>query len=415
MGLRRSLDEFFSGDAVGGIVLIVSAVAAMMVANSSLSGIYNGWLEMKFSVLLNGEGLSKPLILWINDGLMAVFFLLVGLELKRELLEGKLKNPRDVLLPGLAAVGGMAIPAVIYAAFNWGNIETISGWAIPAATDIAFALGILALVGSRVPASLKIFLLTLAILDDMGAILIIALFYTADLNVDYLMLAALPLAVMIWLNLRGAHRVAPIILLGTVMWVFVLKSGVHATLAGVLTAFCVPLKDRYGKSPLHGLEDGLSPYVFYLIVPVFAFANAGVVLKGIGTEEVFASLTVGIALGLVLGKILGVLGVVWLIVRLGWARLPYGATWLHMLGISALAGIGFTMSLFIGTLSFADATHMNEVRLGVLGGSLVAALLGFGILRTAPVPHVKTADKRDEPITPTDRHADHAPGSQASS
>ena len=359
MGLRRSLDEFFSGDAVGGIVLIVSAVAAMMVANSSLSGIYNGWLEMKFSVLLNGEGLSKPLILWINDGLMAVFFLLVGLELKRELLEGKLKNPRDVLLPGLAAVGGMAIPAVIYAAFNWGNIETISGWAIPAATDIAFALGILALVGSRVPASLKIFLLTLA--------------------------------------------------------VFVLKSGVHATLAGVLTAFCVPLKDRYGKSPLHGLEDGLSPYVFYLIVPVFAFANAGVVLKGIGTEEVFASLTVGIALGLVLGKILGVLGVVWLIVRLGWARLPYGATWLHMLGISALAGIGFTMSLFIGTLSFADATHMNEVRLGVLGGSLVAALLGFGILRTAPVPHVKTADKRDEPITPTDRHADHAPGSQASS
>jgi NhaA family Na+:H+ antiporter len=402
MALRRQLDEFFSGDAAGGVFLILSAAAAMMIANSSLSGLYNAVLDTNLSILLNEEGLSKPLILWINDGLMAVFFLLVGLELKRELLEGKLKNPRDVILPGLAAVGGMAVPAAIYAALNWGNPATITGWAIPAATDIAFALGILALVGSRVPSSLKIFLLTLAILDDMGAIIIIALFYTADLKVDYLMLAAIPLALMVFLNHRGVHRIAPILLLGAVMWVFVLKSGVHATLAGVVTAFFIPLKDRYGKSPLHGLEDGLSPYVFYMIVPVFAFANAGVVLHGLGTEELFASLTIGIAAGLFFGKIGGVLGVTWLMVRMGWARLPTGASWTHMLGVSALAGIGFTMSLFIGTLSFPDATQMNEVRLGVLGGSAIAAVFGYLVLRLAPSvePGVRKAASTDTPITP---------------
>jgi NhaA family Na+:H+ antiporter len=398
MGLRRSLDEFFSGDAAGGVFLIVSAVLALMVANSSLAGEYHGMLETYFSVLLNGEGLSKPLILWINDGLMAVFFFLVGLELKREILEGKLKRPRDVVLPGLAAVGGMVVPAAIYVAFNYGNPETIRGWAIPAATDIAFALGILALVGSRVPASLKIFLLTLAILDDMGAIVIIALFYTAELKVDYLLLAMIPMAVMMFLNHRRIHRVAPILLLGVVMWVFVLKSGVHATLAGVLTAFFIPLKDRYGKSPLHSLEDGLSPYVFFLIVPIFAFANAGVVLKGIGTEELFASLTSGIALGLFAGKILGVLGVTWLMVTLKWARLPHGATWTHMLGVASLAGIGFTMSLFIGTLSFTSVTYMNEVRLGVLGGSLISAIFGYAILRFAPSPAVGTAEDVQTPI-----------------
>jgi NhaA family Na+:H+ antiporter len=296
----------------------------------------------------------------------------------------------------------MAVPAAIYAALNWGNPATITGWAIPAATDIAFALGILALVGSRVPSSLKIFLLTLAILDDMGAIIIIALFYTADLKVDYLMLAAIPLALMVFLNHRGVHRIAPILLLGAVMWVFVLKSGVHATLAGVVTAFFIPLKDRYGKSPLHGLEDGLSPYVFYMIVPVFAFANAGVVLHGLGTEELFASLTIGIAAGLFFGKIGGVLGVTWLMVRMGWARLPTGASWTHMLGVSALAGIGFTMSLFIGTLSFPDATQMNEVRLGVLGGSAIAAVFGYLVLRLAPSvePGVRKAASTDTPITP---------------
>ena len=230
-------------------------------------------------------------------------------------MEGKLKNPRDVLLPGAAAIGGMIVPALFFVFFNWGNPEALGGWAIPAATDIAFALGILALVGSRAPTSLKVFLLTLAILDDMGAILIIALFYTANLDVTYLFMALLPLLGMIWLNMRGAHRVAPILLLGVVLWVLVLKSGVHATLAGVVTAFLIPLKDKWGKSPLHSLEHGLHPYVLFFIVPVFAFANAGVVLSGLSLSDFLAPLPLGIAAGLILGKQLGVFGVTWLVVK----------------------------------------------------------------------------------------------------
>ena len=379
MSLRAQLDEFFSRDALGGIFLMLSAIAALMVANSSLQPFYDGFLNSYLTVTVNGEGLEKPLYLWINDGLMAVFFFLVGLELKRELLEGKLKNPRDVLLPGMAAVGGMALPAIVFAWLNWGSPE-ISGWAIPAATDIAFALGILALVGSRAPASLKVFLLTLAILDDLGAILIIAFFYTAELKVDYLMLATLPLLGLIWLNWKGAHRIAPALLLGTIMWFLVLKSGVHATLAGVITAFTIPLKDKYGKSPLHALEDGLSPYVLYLIVPIFAFANAGVVLQGLSLADLFAPLPLGIAAGLVLGKQIGVFGITYAIVKSGWARLPHGANWAHIYGVSCLAGIGFTMSLFIGGLSFDDPTLMNAVRLGVLSGSGVSGLMGLGVL-----------------------------------
>ncbi|MDH5798330.1 MAG: Na+/H+ antiporter NhaA [Paracoccaceae bacterium] len=384
--LLRAFDKFFSHESSGGILLMLAAVAALIVANSPLQPVYDGALGSYFAITLNGEGLQKPLILWINDGLMAVFFFLIGLELKREILEGKLKNPRDVVLPGAAAIGGMAIPALIYAWINWGNAATISGWAIPAATDIAFALGILALIGTRAPTSLKVFLLTLAILDDLGAILIIALFYTADLKVDYLLMSLAPLAGLIWLNHRKVHRIAPIILLGAVMWVFVLKSGVHATLAGVITAFFVPMTDRYGKSPLHALEHALSPYVLYFIVPVFAFANAGVVLSGLSLSDVLAPLPLGIALGLVLGKQIGVFGTTWAMVKLGWARLPHGANWAHIYGLSCLAGIGFTMSLFIGSLSFADATLMNEVRLGVLSGSLISALLGMAVLWLAAIP-----------------------------
>lgn len=380
--LLRAFDKFFKHEASGGILLMIAAAAAMMVANSSLNGAYDGALNSVLRVTLNGEGLEKPLILWINDGLMAVFFFLIGLELKREMLEGKLKNPADVMLPGMAAVGGMILPAVIFAAFNWGQ-PTIAGWAIPAATDIAFALGILALVGTRAPASLKVFLLTLAILDDLGAIVIIALFYTADLKLDYLYLALLPLGGLIWLNMKGAHRIAPALLLGTIMWFFVLKSGVHATLAGVITAFCIPLKDKWGKSPLHALEHGLTPYVLYLIVPIFAFANAGVVLGGLTADQMLAPLPIGIALGLIAGKQLGVFGVTFLMVKSGLARMPNGANWLHIYGISCLAGIGFTMSLFIGGLSFTDATLMNEVRLGVLAGSVVSAILGFATLKLA--------------------------------
>ena len=379
----RALDRFFSHEASGGILLMLSALAAMIVANSALSGLYEFVLAAKFSVLINGGGLSKPLILWINDGLMAIFFFLIGLELKREILEGKLKNPSDIILPGVAALGGMALPALVFVLFNWNIIENISGWAIPAATDIAFALGILALVGSRAPASLKVFLLTLAILDDLGAIIIIALFYTAELKVDYLFLALLPLAGLLWLNIKGAHRIAPALLLGAIMWYFVLKSGVHATLAGVVTAFCIPLKDKWGKSPLHSLENSLTPYVLYLIIPIFALANAGVVLKGMTFNDLLAPLPLGIALGLIVGKQVGVFGLTMLMVKTGIAKMPHGATALHIYGISCLAGVGFTMSLFIGGLSFADAEMMNQVRLGVLSGSIISGILGYTALMMA--------------------------------
>ncbi|MBR9652464.1 Na+/H+ antiporter NhaA [Thalassovita aquimarina] len=393
--LLRTIDRFFRHEASGGILLMLSAVAALIVANSSFSGFYDTFLNAKLAITLNGEGLAKPLILWINDGLMAVFFFLIGLELKREILEGKLKNPKDVMLPGMAAVGGMAVPALIYAALNWGE-PSLSGWAIPAATDIAFALGILALMGTRAPASLKVFLLTLAILDDLGAIVIIALFYTADLKVDYLFLSLLPLGAMIWLNMKRTHRVAPMILLGAILWFFVLKSGVHATLAGVITAFFIPLTDKWGKSPLHALENGLAPYVLYLIVPIFAFANAGVVLAGITFADLAAPLPLGIALGLIAGKQIGVFGVTWIMVKSGMARMPGGANWMHIYGIACLAGIGFTMSLFIGGLSFDTPDLMNQVRLGVLAGSLISALLGYGALTLAsrqkqPAP-LQTAD-----------------------
>ncbi|PRY79719.1 NhaA family Na+:H+ antiporter [Yoonia maritima] len=383
MGLRAALDRFFRHDAFGGLLLMASAVVALIVANSGLSPLYDRFLGAYLAITVNGEGLEKPAILWINDGLMAIFFFLIGLELKREILEGKLKNPRDVILPGMAAIGGMVVPALVFVAFNWGNPITIGGWAIPAATDIAFALGILALVGARAPASLKVFLLTLAILDDLGAILIIALFYTANLKVDYLFLAILPLIGLIVLNVRGTHRLAPAILFGAIMWFFVLKSGVHATLAGVITAFLIPIKDRYGKSPLHALEHGLTPYVLYLIIPIFAFANAGVVLKGLSVSDLFAPLPIGIALGLIIGKQVGVFGVSYAMVKMGLVRLPHGASWVHIYGVSCLAGIGFTMSLFIGSLSFDSPELMNQVRLGVLSGSLVSGLLGYGVLMLA--------------------------------
>ena len=381
--LLRSLDKFFKHEASGGILLMLSAVLAMVVANSSLFTFYDAFLGAKLSVTLNGEGLAKPLILWINDGLMAIFFFLVGLELKREITEGKLKNPSDIILPGMAAVGGMAMPALVFLYFNIGNDATVGGWAIPAATDIAFALGVLALVGKGLPSSLKVFLLTLAILDDLGAIIIIALFYTSSLKIDYLFLALIPMAGLLWMNLKGQHRMAPMILLGVIMWFFVLKSGVHATLAGVITAFFIPLKDKWGKSPLHNLEDALTPYVLYVIIPIFAFANAGVVLSGLSISDMISPLPMGIALGLILGKQIGVFGVTFAMIKLKLARMPQGANWLHVYGVACLAGIGFTMSLFIGGLSFADPELMNQTRLGVLSGSIVSAILGYTALIVA--------------------------------
>ncbi|MBF9034715.1 Na+/H+ antiporter NhaA [Rhodobacterales bacterium HKCCE2091] len=392
----KAVGKFFDHEASGGILLMAAAVLAMIVANSGLADAYAGILTSQVSLLWEGEGLEKPLILWINDGLMAIFFFLIGLELKRELLEGKLRNPRDVVLPGMAALGGMALPAIIYVAINWGDPATLGGWAIPAATDIAFALGILALAGSRAPASLKVFLLTLAILDDLGAILIIALFYTAELKVDYLLLALIPLAGLVLRLMLGAHRMAPSLILGAIMWYFVLKSGVHATLAGVITAFCIPLTDRWGKSPLHSLEHGLEPYVKFFIIPVFAFANAGVVLTGMALMDMFRPLPLGIAAGLILGKQIGVFGITMLMIRMGFARMPHGATALHLYGVACLAGVGFTMSLFIGSLSFADPALMNDVRLGVLGGSIVSGIIGYGALMLAGRPDPEEAAPRTE-------------------
>ncbi|MBM7069559.1 Na+/H+ antiporter NhaA [Actibacterium sp. 188UL27-1] len=383
MAISSTIERLFRHDAAGGVLLMLSAIAALVVANSALAPFYDSILGAYLSVLIDGEDLSKPVILWINDGLMAIFFFYVGLELKRELLEGKLKNPRDVVLPGLAAVGGMALPAIIFAMINWGDPVRMTGWAIPAATDIAFALGVLALLGSRAPISLKIFLLTLAILDDMGAILIIAFFYTEELKVTYLVMAFVPLAAMVILNLRAVHRTGPILMLGVVLWYLVLKSGIHATLAGVILAFCIPLKDRWGKSPLHSLEHGVQPYVTFLIVPIFAFANAGVVLDGLSLADLLAPLPLGITLGLIVGKQIGVFGFTWATVKLGYARLPHGANWLHIYGVACLAGIGFTMSLFIGSLSFDDPILMNQVRLGVLAGSVISAVMGYGALIVA--------------------------------
>jgi Na+:H+ antiporter, NhaA family len=375
-------------EAAGGVALMLAAILAMIVANSPLNDAYQGLFNKKFSVLIDGVGLSKPIILWVNDGLMAIFFFLIGLELKREVLEGKLRNPRDIILPGFAALGGMALPALIFTAINWNSPATLPGWAIPAATDIAFAVGVLALLGKRAPASLKVFLLTLAILDDLGAIIIIALFYTAKLDVTYLALALIPLAGLWWHHHVRAHRIAPLVLLGAMLWVLVLESGVHATLAGVITAFFVPLKDRFGKSPLHALEHGLEPYVKFLIVPLFAFGNAGVVLAGMTLADLALPLPSGIALGLLIGKLVGVFGFTWALVRSGAARLPEGANWVHIFGVAALAGIGFTMSLFIGSLSFNDLAQMNAVRLGVLSGSILSACLGFFVLFTADRPRV---------------------------
>jgi Na+:H+ antiporter, NhaA family len=381
MSMLKTLTRLTHHEAAGGVLLMLVTVMAMIIANSSFNGTYQAILSMKFSVLLNDEGLSKPLILWINDGLMAIFFFLVGLELKREMREGKLKKPADIMLPGLAAVGGMVVPALVYLAFNVTDPVARGGWAIPAATDIAFAVGVLALLGRSLPGALKIFLLSLAILDDLGAILIIAIFYTAELHLNYLFIAILPLAGLIALNLRGTHRIAPIVLLGVILWVLVLKSGVHATIAGVVTAFFVPLTDRFGKSPLHALEDALTPYVNFLILPIFAFANAGVMLAGLSLGDFLAPIPLGIACGLIIGKQLGIFATTWLVVRSGIARLPDGVRWQHVYGLSCLAGIGFTMSLFIGGLSFNDFELMNGVRLGVISGSVVSAILGYAVLR----------------------------------
>ncbi|MCY3670786.1 MAG: Na+/H+ antiporter NhaA [Alphaproteobacteria bacterium] len=378
------LTALLKHEAAGGVLLMLAAVAALALDNSPLAPLYDALLTIPMVVQISALVLEKPLLLWINDGLMAVFFLLVGLEIKRELLEGNLSSWRQAALPALAAVGGMAAPALIYAALNAGDPAARRGWAIPAATDIAFAVGILALLGSRAPAGLKVFLLAVAVIDDLGAILIIAVFYTADLSLTSLAIAAAGAAVLLALNLAGVARLLPYILVGLVMWVAVLKSGVHATLAGVVIALFIPLRTKDAASappPLVRAEHGLHGFVALFVMPVFAFANAGVNLGGFSPGDFLSPIPLGIAAGLFFGKQVGIFGLTWAGVRLGICRLPEGVNWLQVYGASALAGIGFTMSLFIGALAFGDPAHQAAMRLGVLSGSLLSGIVGYTVLR----------------------------------
>lgn len=387
--ITDALKRFFAAESAGGIVLAVATVAALLLSNSPWGIDYEAFRQLPGEVRIGNDALvlAKPLILWVNDLWMAVFFLLVGLEIKRELVVGELSTFRQALLPLGAALGGMAMPAGIYVALNWNDAVALRGWAIPAATDIAFALGILLLLGSRVPASLKVFLTAVAIIDDLGAIVVIAFFYTANLSWVMLLAAGVGIGVLFALNRAGVKSVLPYLAVGAVIWLCVLKSGVHATLAGVVTAFAIPLRseDDDSHSPLEMLEHALHPWVAFAVLPMFAFANAGVVLHGLSIGTLMESVPLGIAAGLVLGKAIGVFGVSWLLAVTGAAELPDGANRWQFFGVCVLCGVGFTMSLFIGGLAFEGQSpaYETQVKLGVLGGSLIAGVLGTFILMRA--------------------------------
>lgn len=386
MPLRSTFTRFFQLEAASGLLLIAAAALALIINNSPLSWLYNGLLETPVVAQVGALQIAKPLLLWINDGLMALFFLLIGLEVKRELLEGHLSKPSQVVLPGAAAIGGMVVPALIYWFLNKDNPAALGGWAIPMATDIAFALGVLALLGKRVPVSLKLFLMTLAIIDDLGAIIVIAIFYSHELSTLSLMLAAACLVALIAMNRLGVVKLGPYMIVGLILWVCVLKSGVHATLAGVTLAFCIPLRTKNAEpSPLLGLEHALHPWVAFGILPLFAFANAGVSLAGVNLESFTHHVPMGIAAGLLLGKTAGVFGLTWLSVKIGIAALPTGANWGQVFGVAILCGIGFTMSLFVGSLAFIPGAseYAGMDRMGILTGSILAALLGYAVTAMA--------------------------------
>jgi Na+:H+ antiporter, NhaA family len=371
-----AIAEFLALESAGGFLLAGAAASAMILANSPLEHWYAAFLDTPVELRAGAFEIAKPLLLWINDGLMAVFFFLVGLELKREAQEGELSRPAQIALPAVAALGGMVAPAAIYTALNWHDAVTLQGWAIPAATDIAFALGVLSLLGERVPNGLKVFLLTLAILDDLGAIVIIAIFFTAKLAMASLVVATAALAVLAVLNYRNVQRATPYLLVGAVLWASVLKSGVHATLAGAALALFIP------RRPARRLERDLHLPVAYGILPLFAFANAGVSLAGVSIATFLQPVPLGIAAGLLAGKVSGVFVAAFAVIRLGGARLPEGASWSSLLGVSALCGIGFTMSLFIAALAFegTGGDYVVQTRLGVLLGSLASALVGYALL-----------------------------------
>ncbi len=379
----EAIREFLKLESASGIILVGAAVLALIISNSPLSSLYDLFLDTPVEIRIGGLYLAKPLLLWINDGLMAIFFLLIGLEVKREILDGQLSSLSQVALPGIAAIGGMAIPALIYVIFNMNNASALNGWAIPAATDIAFALGLLALLGSRVPLSLKLFLLTLAIIDDLGAIVIIAIFYSGELSTTSLIFAAVAIATLFAMNFLGVKRVAAYIVVGIILWICVLKSGVHATLAGVILAFAIPLRTKEDEPcPLREMEHSLHPWIAFGIMPIFAFANAGVSLKGMSLGSLFEPIPIGIALGLFLGKQAGVFGFSWAAVKLGLAKLPSDLNWRLIYGTSVLCGIGFTMSLFISTLAFDSSIADDAIsaRIGILVGSFIAAIVGYLVL-----------------------------------
>ncbi|MCG9753518.1 Na+/H+ antiporter NhaA [Vibrio brasiliensis] len=373
--MNDMIRDFFKMESAGGILLVIAAAIAMTIANTSLNDAYQGFLH----TYVFGMSVSH----WINDGLMAVFFLLIGLEVKRELLEGALKSKETAIFPAIAAVGGMLAPALVYIMFNYGDAQAIQGWAIPAATDIAFALGIMALLGKRVPVSLKVFLLALAIIDDLGVVVIIALFYTGDLSTSALAVGFAMTAALFILNAKKVTKLTPYMIVGAILWFAVLKSGVHATLAGVVIGFAIPLQGKKGEhSPLKHMEHALHPYVAFGILPLFAFANAGISLEGVSMDGLTSMLPLGIALGLLIGKPLGIFSFSWLAVKSGVAKLPEGINFVHIFAVSVLCGIGFTMSIFISSLAFGSVNVEFDTyaRLGILMGSTTAAVLGYFLL-----------------------------------
>ncbi len=386
-----------------GIILFIAALLALVAANSPLRLWYDALLTTPLSISVGDQGIDKPLLLWINDGLMAIFFAFVALEVKRELCEGELRSVKKIALPGAAAVGGMLVPAAVYLAATFGDASAMRGWAIPAATDIAFALGVLALLGNRVPASLKVFLLTLAVIDDLGAIAIIALFYTSSISTTALFGSLAALVALICMNRSGVKSAAAYVLVGVVAWVFVLKSGVHATLAGVAVGFAIPFAGKDGgPSLVKALEHNLKPWVSFFILPAFAFANAGLALGNISLADLLSPVPLAIGLGLVVGKQVGVFGFAYLAVKLGIARLPENTRWAHIYGVAWLTGIGFTMSLFIASLAFPENTlgKVADYRLGILLGSTIAALGGYAILRLLAAQNCE-----DKESTPQQQYA----------
>lgn len=375
--------KFLRLEAAGGLLLIIAAIVALIMANSPAQGLYQQFLDIPISVKISSLELDKPLILWVNDFLMAIFFLVVGLEVKRELLQGSLAGKDKAIFPAIAALGGMLAPALIYLLFNGADEVTRQGWAIPAATDIAFALGVMALLGRRVPTELKVFLLALAIIDDLGVIVIIAFFYTSSLSLVALGLAALCVALLVFMNWRRVENTAAYLVIGLILWVCILKSGVHATLAGVIVGFLIPLRGTNNTKPSEELEHVLHPWVAYMILPIFAFANSGVQLNGVTFDGLISTLPLGIAAGLLFGKPLGIFLFSWISVKLGFAKLPESINLKQVFAVSVLCGIGFTMSIFITGLAFdgLDDSYSTYSRLGILIGSTLAAFLGYFLLR----------------------------------